>query len=382
MITDGRLVIKNWASDLEGEALEQAINLANLPFAYHHIAIMPDAHKGYGMPIGGVLATEGVVIPNAVGYDCGCGMHAIRTDLLKNEMTEKVIIDCIARFREKIPVGFKHHEEAQDVSLMPANDTGYIIDQQYESALKQMGTLGSGNHFIEIQYDDSDRVWFMIHSGSRNLGYQVAKYYDKIAKNLNKRWHVSVPKNYDLAFLPIETSEAKDYMRDMKYCIEFARLNRELMMIDVRDVVRNIVRTFSFGSEIDIAHNYAAFEHHYGKNVLVHRKGATRARKGEFGIIPGSQGSNSYIVRGLGNKDSFMSCSHGAGRIMGRKEAKRKLNLEDEQCKLSGIAHSVRDVNDLDESVGAYKDINEVMKNQKDLVEIVYTLKPLGVLKG
>jgi tRNA-splicing ligase RtcB len=275
-----------------------------------------------------------------------------------------------------------------------------VIHKEWENALTQLGTLGSGNHFIEIQKDASDYVWVMIHSGSRNLGYKVAEYYNNLAYNLNKRWHSNTylpsnPKD-SLAFLPIESQEAKNYMNEMQYCIDFALANRIHMMISVCDVISTVMKiengklaNHEFISEfkkpfINIAHNYAAWENHFGKNVIVHRKGATLAREGTIGIIPGSQGSKSYIVRGLGNKDSFESCSHGAGRKMGRNVACKTLDLATEQKKLDdqGIIHGLRNIKNLDEATGAYKDIDDVMANQRDLVEIIVELTPLGVIKG
>jgi len=260
---------------------------------------------------------------------------------------------------------------------------GSIIEQEYQNSLCQVGTLGGGNHFIEIQKGSDGYIYVMLHSGSRNLGYKVAKHYNEIAKKLNEQWHSSVPLKYELAFLPIETNEAKNYMQEMKYCIKFAFENRKRMMNKIEKIFDRYTSA-EFKESINIAHNYATWENHYGKNVIVHRKGATLARKNTIGIIPGSQGTKSYIVKGLGNKESFCSCSHGAGRIMGRKQAQRKLNLSIEIEKLNsqGIIHNVKTIKDLDEAPGAYKDINIVMENQKDLVEILVELTPLGTVKG
>jgi tRNA-splicing ligase RtcB len=223
----------------------------------------------------------------------------------------------------------------------------------------------------------------MIHSGSRNLGKQVADVYNKWAENLNERWHSNVPKSHQLAFLPIEDDAAKRYMKEMQYCVDFAFVNRTIMMGIIHQIFLEELGV-SMGEEIAIAHNYCAWENHFGENVIVHRKGATRVRKGEIGIIPGSQGTSSYIVEGLGNIQSFMSCSHGAGRRMGRKEATRTLDLAEQQKILEdqGIIHSVRNKSDLDEAPGSYKDIEEVMNNQQDLVTIKYCLNPLAVIKG
>lgn len=387
IITEGcNIPIKMWLSDVEENALAQARNLSNLPFVFKHVALMPDCHSGYGMPIGGVLATKGVVIPNAVGVDIGCGMCALKTSL--NEINIDEVKRIMSGIRELVPLGFDHHKSAQDENLMPSLESvpeNGIVHRQYTAAKKQIGTLGGGNHFIEIQKGSDNHVWVMIHSGSRNIGLKVAEHYNKIAIQLNERWHSSVEKKQDLAFLPIETQEAKDYFTEMQYCVDFAFANRLLMMENIKSVFSTIMgESYSEIDFINIAHNYARWEYHYGTNVIVHRKGATSAREGEIGIIPGSQGTRSYIVQGKGNIESFQSCSHGAGRSMGRKQAQRELNLEEEIAKLNdkGIVHSIRQTKDLDEAPGAYKDINVVMENQSDLVEILVELNPLAVIKG
>lgn len=402
------LPIKLWLDDIEDGALDQAKNLAKLPFVFKHIAIMPDAHQGYGMPIGGVMATKGVVVPNAVGVDIGCGMCAVKTSL--TDIDTDTLKKIMGEIRKAVPVGFSHHKEKQDYSLMPADEyeivrhekTKFnlgdchvnkgnwyeipIIKQEYHSALTQVGTLGGGNHFIEIQKGSDGHIWIMIHSGSRNLGYKVAKHYNDIAKDLNEKWFSSVPKEHELAFLPLNSEEGKAYLREMQYCVDFALANRKLMMMRIKEifVCEDGCDVNKFDDMINIAHNYAKMENHFGQNVMIHRKGATLARKGTIGIIPGSQGTKSYIVKGLGNPESFESCSHGAGRRMGRKQAQRELNLTDEVKKLNdqGVVHSIRHEKDLDEASGAYKDISIVMDNQKDLVEIVVELQPLAVIKG
>ncbi|MCG8580866.1 MAG: RtcB family protein [Bacteroidales bacterium] len=376
--------IKLWLDDIEGNALSQAKNMANLPFVHRHVALMPDAHSGYGMPIGGVLATKGVIIPNAVGVDIGCGMCAMRTSL--DDADTETLKQIMSRIRKTIPVGFNWHKEAQDIKHMPrAEELPPIVERHYEKASKQIGSLGGGNHFIEIQHGSDGKVWVMIHSGSRNLGKQVADFYNKKAKQLNERWHSAVPASYDLAFLPIETDEAHAYINEMNYCVDFAFANRRLMMERVQHAFMDVFKgDVMFDDLINIAHNYAAWENHFKENVLVHRKGATRARLGETGIIPGSQGTRSYIVEGLGNTESFESCSHGAGRVMGRKQAQRELDLKSEIKKLNdkGIIHGIRHQKDLDEASGAYKDIDVVMANQTDLVRVKVELEPLAVVKG
>jgi len=350
------------------------------------VALMPDCHSGYGMPIGGVIATKGVIIPNAVGVDIGCGMCAVKTSL--NDINTDVLKKVMSAIRELVPLGFDHHQDAQEESLMPSTEKvpeHGVVHRQYTSAKKQIGTLGGGNHFIEIQKGSDNHVWIMIHSGSRNIGLKVAEHYNKLAIHLNERWHSSVDKKQDLAFLPIETPEAKDYFAEMQYCVDFALANRMLMMERIKSAFYSVIgRDFPALEFINIAHNYARWETHFGTNVIVHRKGATSAREGEIGIIPGSQGTKSYIVLGKGNAESFQSCSHGAGRLMGRKQAQRELVLDEEIEKLNrkGIVHAIRNTSDLDEAPGAYKNIDVVMENQADLVEVLVELSPLGVIKG
>jgi tRNA-splicing ligase RtcB len=382
VITSERLPIKLWLNDVEKGALKQAKDLANLPFAFKHIAIMPDTHQGYGMPIGGVLASEDAIIPNAVGVDIGCGMCSLRTSLdhIETEQLKKVM----GTIRETVPVGFSHHDSKQDEKWMPdrADQHLPIVEQEYENALTQVGTLGGGNHFIEIQKGSDGYIWIMIHSGSRNIGYTVAKHYHEMAKKKNKSWHTQVPK--DLSFFPKGTNEFSDYIHEMDYCIEFALQNRKLMMERVKNAFSDVYSNVIFSDFINKPHNFASWENHFGKDVIIHRKGATRAQDGELGMIPGSQGASSYIVKGKGNKMSFDSCSHGAGRIMSRTQARKTLSLEEQTKPLEerGILHAIRSDDDLDEAPGSYKDIEEVMNFQTDLVDIIHELKPLAVIKG
>ena len=377
-----------WLKDIENEALDQAKNLANLPFAFKHVAIMPDSHVGYGMPIGGVLATKGIVIPNAVGVDIACGVCAAKIQNQNiSEYNEASLKFILGKIREAIPVGFEHHKERQSgIPLLESpilEVKNSIVYNQWDAAHYQLGTLGGGNHFIEIQTDEEDNVWVMIHSGSRNLGKKVCDYYNGIAKKLNEKWYSSVDPKWDLAFLPLDIEEGKCYMEEMQYCMEFAYANRMHMMRAIQNII-SIFNGAEFGNVINIAHNYAALENHYGQNVVVHRKGATRARKDEVGIIPGSMGTNSYIVKGLGNVESFMSCSHGAGRKMGRNAAKSGLDLSTEIAELDrkGVIHGIRNSSDLDEAPGAYKDVEEIMKQQADLVVPIVKLRPLASIKG
>ena len=379
--------IKLWLDDIEAGAFEQAKNLANLPFIYKHIAVMPDAHLGYGMPIGGVMASEEMVVPNAVGVDIGCGMCAVKTSLT-NISTENIKA-VLSQIRNKVPLGFKHHKKKQDPSLMPKIEEGqlqdlFIVSREYNNALTQLGTLGGGNHFIEIQKGNDGHIWLMIHSGSRNIGYKVANYYNRLAGDLNRQWKSKISPKWQLAFLPIGSESGQSYLQEMRYCVDFAYANRKLMMDRVQEALMSVITPVSFDPLINIAHNYAAQETHFNRRVMVHRKGATRAQAGEIGIIPGSQGTPSYLVKGKGNLDSFASCAHGAGRKMGRKQAQRQLDLirEIKRMEDQGIIHAIRHKRDLDEAAGAYKNIDEVIDNQLDLVEVLVELRPLAVIKG
>ncbi len=382
--------IKSWCPDIEESAFKQASNLAKLPFAFKHIALMPDAHMGYGMPIGGVLATKGVVIPNAVGVDIGCGMCAVKLPITEKP-DPKTLKYLMGLIRREIPVGFNKHNMRASLKKMPKSGASVkeleypVVHRELDNARKSLGTLGGGNHFIEIQYGSDGHVWVMIHSGSRNLGKQVADYYNKLAIEANDCWESVIQKEWQLAFLPLSSPAGQDYLREMQYCVDFALLNRKEMMHRVVGMIYSMWDLKEDHNEIiNIAHNYAKMEHHFDSNVMVHRKGATLARKDTIGIIPGSQGSSSFIVQGKGNPESFMSCSHGAGRIMGRKQARRELDLEAEKNFLDAqnIIHSIRTEKDLDEAKSAYKDIDEVMRNQNDLVDVLVRLQPLAVIKG
>ena len=384
----GTTVVKMWLTDIEENAYRQVANLASLPFVYHHIALMPDCHAGMGMPIGGVLPTKDVVIPNAVGVDIGCGMRAVKTNvraaMIEEEFLRKIIMRGI---RERIPLGMDHHEEKQDEKYLP---TGFDIDRlpvvkrQYVSIHHQVGTLGGGNHFIELQKDEEGWLWIMIHSGSRNLGKQVGDHYNERSKWFNGLYYSKVEPELQLSFLPLKTPEFNSYWDEMTYCVAFAKCNRSLMMERIEEVIFDALPDVEFEPAIDIAHNYAAWENHFGHNCIVHRKGAVRAREGETGIIPGSMGTSSYIVEGLGNPDSFMSSSHGAGRAMSRTQAINTLCLDDEIKKMDakGIVHGLRNQRDLDEAASAYKDIDKVIALEADLVKIKTKLEPIAVIKG
>lgn len=383
VIVSERIPIKIWADDVDEGTLEQAKNLANHPFSVGHVALMPDAHLGYGVPIGSVVAMDGVVVCNAVGSDIGCGMRAqsLNIDTFSRDQLDKIV----AIIKKRIPVGFKKRSKCYSEAAFEDPDSCLrICYQERDNARISLGSLGGGNHFLEIQKGSDGHVWVMIHSGSRNLGKKVADYYNGIAVELNRKWASVVPKNHQLAFLPMDADEGRAYWDEMDYCVRFAYMNRSLMMQIVMDSIEFCTGVQPYDAAYDIAHNYASMENHFGKNLVVHRKGATLSREGTIGIIPGSQGTKSYIVNGKGCKESLDSCSHGSGRAMGRKAAQRNLKLEEEIKRLDeqGIIHGIKDVKDLDEAAGAYKDIGRVMENQKDLVEILVELTPLAVIKG
>lgn len=395
VVSSEKKSIKIWASDLEEETLQQAKNLANLPFAFKHIALMGDAHTGYGMPIGGILATKNVIIPNACGSDIGCGMQFTETnipiDILNTPAKDTTLLKAImGNIRRVVPVGFNKHQVPQEWSGFDFAPELKIIQENLGNSRLSLGTLGGGNHFIELQKTPYNSVGIMLHSGSRNLGKRVCDYYNKVAQELNAKWYSSVTKDIQLAFLPMDTPEGVDYYMAMEWLLLFAKQNRTLMMERIKNIILNMVGKYTdfkdivLKDSIDVHHNYIAIENHFGENVMVHRKGATRAREDDFSIIPGSQGTKSYIVRGLGNPDSFMSCSHGAGRAMSRTKARETLSLAQEIKKLDdlGIVHGIRGVQDLDEASSAYKSIDEVMENQKDLVVPIMELSPIGVIKG
>lgn len=381
IITTEAKPIKLWADDIETGALQQAKNLANLPFTYKWVAIMPDVHQGYGMPIGGVLATKEVVIPNAVGVDIGCGMCAVSTSL--NSLSKKQLQQILQIIRSQVPLGFKHHTQPQVWEGFYNAPKISIIQQELDKARYQLGSLGGGNHFMEIQKGSDGKFWLMLHSGSRNFGLKIARKFHQKAKKLCSQKNYKLP-TADLAYLPLESKAAQDYLRAMNFALEFAKASRFAMLENMKNAVQRIAPETKFGKVINIHHNYAAQEKHYGQQVMVHRKGATSAHKGQLGIIPGSQGAKSYIVRGKGNPESFMSCSHGAGRTMSRRQARKQLNLAAEKEKLENqeIIHSLKSNKDLDEATSAYKNISQVMQNQQDLVEIIVELSPLAVIKG
>ncbi len=340
--------IKIWLEnkeDIEESCLEQANNLSRLPFIHKWVALMPDTHTGMGMPIGGVIATDNVIIPNAVGVDIGCGMGFIQTDIeveaLKSVTTGNgtLIQAMIGEILRNIPVGFSHHKVRQQSRVLDEairNLDMYQVPElihEIEDGYYQIGTLGGGNHFIELQEDEDGKLCLMLHSGSRHFGYKICNHFHETARDLNNRWHSDVPASYRLSFLPIDIKQGQSYINWMNLAMDFAYENREHMMQNVVAVIDKYTRKYfgqtpDYSMPINCHHNYAALENHYDKNVWVHRKGAIRAREGELGIIPGAMGSYSYIVQGKGNPESFFSCSHGAGRRMSRKKAIKSFTIE------------------------------------------------------
>lgn len=405
-IQRGCYPIKIWLEkeqDLEESCLEQALHLAQLPFLHKWVCLMPDTHTGMGMPIGGVIAAKGVVIPNAVGVDIGCGMAYVKTSIpvkaLKETMTGSgnLVQGIVGDILRNIPVGFAHHKTPmpcytldramEELSLYEADSE---LLGQLEAGYFQVGTLGGGNHFIELQEDEEGFLSVMLHSGSRHFGKSVCDYFHQKAREQNCRWYSQVPDEYRLAFLPVDTPEGRQYLNWMNLSMDFARENREKLILAVKAVLEKWIGRYTdlvlkYEEEINCHHNYAALENHFGENVWVHRKGAVRARKGELTVIPGAMGSYSYVVRGLGNSESFCTSSHGAGRAYSRRGAMEAFSCEEVMVDLKnqGVILGKKNKKDVaEESRFAYKDIDRVMENQKDLVEPVRRLRTIGVVKG
>lgn len=401
VMQDGGVPVKSWTKGVafEDQAREQLINISKMPFIHKWVAVMPDVHLGIGATIGSVVPTLGAVIPAAVGVDIGCGMMAVRTSLTSHQLPED-----LKSVRNAIERAVPHGRSAQrrggrdkgawanvpdDVAAAwtPLATKFDVLKEKHRvlkntNNINHLGTLGTGNHFIEICLDEHDSVWFMLHSGSRGVGNRIGTYFIEQAKRDMERWMIQLP-HKDLAYLPEGSDNFVDYVEAVEWAQQYARINREVMMARVISVVRD-----SLGIEFDAKleavnchHNYVSREHHFGQNVLVTRKGAVRAREGEMGIIPGSMGARSFIVRGLGNEDSFCSCSHGAGRVMSRTAAKKAVSLEEHKQAVSGVECRV-DKDVIDETPKAYKDIDKVMAAQSDLVEVVYTLKQIVCVKG
>lgn len=398
--------VKVWLEDessLEENCLEQAYHLSQLPFIHKWVCLMPDTHAGKGMPIGGVIAAKDVIIPNAVGVDIGCGMDFIPTNIKFEDIKEvqtgngNIIQAVIGNIMRAIPLNTERYKTPQasevldkakqemekyedNEELIPLIDDGYF----------QVGSLGGGNHFIELQEDQDGYLCIMLHSGSRHLGKAVCDYFHQKARELNRKWYSEVPDAYHLSFLPVHSKEGQQYINWMKLALDYAFENRAHMLDKTCHVVKEMIEKHTglfveFGEEINCHHNYAALENHYNENVWVHRKGATRVREGEMAVIPGAMGSYSYVVEGKGNKESFCSSSHGAGRNYSRSGAMQAFSVEKVMVDLKeqGVVLGKRKKNDVAEECRfAYKDIDMVMAQQLDMVTPVRKLKTVGVVKG
>lgn len=398
--------IKIWCDSLEAieeACLEQAIHLANLPFAAEWIALMPDTHVGKGMPIGGVIACENVVIPNAVGVDIGCGMGFVQTNIPVQVLRETItgngtlLQAIVGDILRNIPTGYAHQKKPQTSAVLDralAEYSKYEADTallpQLEEGYYQIGTLGGGNHFIELQEDEDGNCTIMLHSGSRHFGNCVGQYFNAIAAELNEKQHTPINPKWKLPFLPADSTEGQRYLNWMQLSMDFAYENRTAMLSMVKSIFSRYVLKYTglcatYCDEINCHHNYAALEYHFGKEVWVHRKGAVSARKGELAVIPGAMGSYSYVVRGKGNPESFCTSSHGAGRRYSRTTAMNQFSVESVITDLKARQvvlgkHNKKDV--AEESRFAYKDIEQVMANQTDLTEPIKRLFTVGVVKG
>lgn len=399
---EGKFPIKAWVDgvQLEEAAFKQLKNIAGLPFIHKHIAVMPDVHWGMGATVGSVIATKGAIIPAAVGVDIGCGMMAVRTTLTASDLPDN-LHGLRTAFEDRIPHGRTDNGGANDrgawgevpdlyelelrtsmVKLQTIVAKHPKLEQASRRAQNHAGTLGTGNHFVEVCLDENQAVWIMLHSGSRGIGNRIGSYFIEKAKEDMRRWFINLP-DADLAYMPQGSELFKDYCEAVEWAQGFARLNRELMMGAAIDALRTTVpKPFACDCEaVNCHHNYVSWERHFGENVTVTRKGAVSAKLGELGIIPGSMGAKSFIVRGKGNRESFCSCSHGAGRKMSRAEANRTFTLEDHAKATEGV-ECRKDVDVIDETPMAYKDIDAVMAAQADLIEIVHTLKQVVCVKG
>ena len=390
-IAEGRVPVKVYTGELEPAARAQLVNISRLPIVHHHVAAMPDVHLGIGATVGSVIPTLRAIIPAAVGVDIGCGMMAARLSLRTGDLDEKRLKSIFNQITRDVPVGFGQHDERGARShaarrfgkplkkiLERQPGIGKRIGKNSHWAL-QLGTLGGGNHFIEVCLDEAGRVWVMLHSGSRGIGNAIGSYFIELAKKDSGQ--INLP-DRDLAYFSEGAAHFDDYVEAVGWAQDYARANREEMMDLVLEALHRHLPPFEVTDEaVNCHHNYVEQEQHYGEKVWLTRKGAIRARAGELGIIPGSMGARSYIVRGRGAAESFHSCAHGAGRRMSRKAAQRQFKIEDLMEQTSGVVCR-KDKGVIDEIPGAYKDIDEVMANQSDLVEVVHTLKQVLCVKG
>lgn len=385
--------VKIFTNDIESEALDQLSQLAQLQFIHAHIAVMPDVHAGIGATVGSVIPTQSAIIPAAVGVDIGCGMNAIRLSLTAAQLPDDLKPLRLA-IERKVPVGFNQHKQikAKASTLTPLQLRLKRITDKHQGLLRmlrdfdrtwqrQLGTLGGGNHFIELCLDEADQVWVMLHSGSRGLGNCIGTYFIERAKKEAQSRFGHVP-DEDLSYFAEGSNSFDDYLEAVQWAQDYAMDNRREMMRLILEAIRPLLPSFQMSKEaINCHHNYVTQETHFGADVYVTRKGAISAQVDELGIIPGSMGAKSYIVRGKGNPESFCSCSHGAGRRMSRSKAKRLFSVDDLAVQTAGI-ECRKDSGVLDELPAAYKDIDQVMANQADLVEVVHTLRQVLCIKG
>jgi tRNA-splicing ligase RtcB len=392
-IREGGVPVKVYTGEIEAAARQQLVNVSRLPIVHHHVAAMPDVHLGIGATVGSVIPTLRAIIPAAVGVDIGCGMIATRLSLRAEDLEERSLQKIFNQISRDVPVGFKQHDErdARDHAAKRFRRGLKKILEKHpgvakrvgkrSSWVRQMGTLGGGNHFIEVCLDEADRVWVMLHSGSRGMGNAIGSYFIALARKDAEKNQLQLP-DRDLAYFREGAAHFDDYVDAVGWAQDYARANRAEMMDLVLDALRRHLPSFEVtGEAVNCHHNYVERERHYGEEVWLTRKGAIRAREGELGIIPGSMGARSYIVRGKGSAESFQSCAHGAGRRMSRNEAIRRFTTADLENQTQGVVCR-KDKGVLDEIPGAYKDIDEVMANQSDLVEVVHTLKQVLCVKG
>jgi tRNA-splicing ligase RtcB len=392
-LTEQRVPVQIWADDVDKRSREQLSNIASLPFIHHHVAAMPDVHVGKGATIGSVIATHKAIIPAAVGVDIGCGMLACKLSLNANDIDEKSLRKVFNQITRDIPVGRNMHKDERALvdAAMPFESRLTLMTQKHPGLHKsfgrftnwinQMGTLGGGNHFIEICLDENNQVWVMLHSGSRGIGNGLADYFIELARKDMEHLMVNLP-DRDLAYFSEGAEYFDDYVDAVHWAQEYAYQNRQSMLdLILAGMSRHLPEFTVLDEVVNCHHNYVAIEHHYGENVYVTRKGAIRAREGDLGIIPGSMGACSYIVRGKGNHESFTSCAHGAGRRMSRTAAGACFTQEDLKIQTEGVICR-KDKGVIDEIPAAYKDIDAVMANQVDLVEVLHTLKQVVCVKG
>lgn len=398
-----KVPVKIWTDDIDEQTLRQLDNIGQMEFIHQHVAVMPDVHWGIGATIGSVIPTHEAIIPAAVGVDLGCGMMAVQTNLTANDLPDD-LHGIRSAMEQSVPHGRTDHGGRNDIGawkripdivtevwtgLTDVDNRWKVLVQKHPQILKghvntnrHLGTLGTGNHFIEVCLDENNHVWVMLHSGSRGIGNRIGTYFINLAKEEMKRWFVNIP-DIDLAYLSEGTDYFDDYVNAVGWAQDYAQKNREIMMSNALTAISHEMG-FPVTAElitVNCHHNYVAKENHFGADIWVTRKGAVRAQEGDLGIIPGSMGAKSFIVRGRGNTESFHSCSHGAGRKMGRNEARRRFGTDDLKRQTAGV-ECRKDADVVDEIPSAYKDIDEVMDNQADLVEILHTLKQVVCVKG